>query len=561
MTLQRIPITLLLIVFLSSCAPVGADYPTQTASPIISTVTPTLLASATPVPTFTATPTPTPTLAPMTDFMKGLVYFPAGWGGDNRPENDWILQNIALPTGANWIRLHNWCFQDSIRETDVYCKPDEVLSDEGYIHLVEVAHSLGMRVMGEFGINCCHDPEGYWTGDIGKAYNEEQWSAWFESYSIAMLHYAELAEKTGTDYFVLAAELESTTHREKEWRELIARVRQVYHGKISMTFSNEDSLQEVQFWDALDAIGVHPYYLDLPGVTDPTVQQLRTAFLPYANRLEVLSEKWNKPILIDEIGFWSIHTMTQNYNNKDLPNPIDLQEQNDLYQALFDTFYEKEWVSGIFCYAISGSNTPAEPWNTHLDFIGKPAENVIRSFFGAPPFPTSTPIAPPASDLNATETIYDDGLNPSWSVYQPEGEPAYILFDQSDIAVNGNAIKATLPHWYSVDFSNDNVDWSKYQWLEFDMYIEPRDVPKGFSIGVTLRDTAYQSSIFAVELVQSQFIADGTIQPGTWQHVQIPLAAFGPLLSNYRTIIISRYGIGENKPITLYVDNVLLSGE
>ena len=253
--------------------------------------------------------------------------------------------------------------------------------------------------------------------------------------------------------------------------------------------------------------------------------------------------------------------MTQNYNNSNLPNPIDLQEQNDLYQALFDTFYGKEWVSGIFCYTISGSNTPAEPWNTHLDYIGKPAENVIRSFYGAPPFATPTPIALPVSNLNTKEVIYDDELSPAWSVYQPENEPVYILFDQSDIAVSGNSNKATLPFWWSVDFSNTNVDWSKYQWLEFDIYIEPHGVPKGFSIGMTLRDTAYQSSLFAVELVQSQFIRGGRIQPGTWQHVQIPLDVFGPLLSSYPTFIIGRYGIGENKPLILYMDNIILSGK
>jgi hypothetical protein len=105
------------------------------------------------------------------------------------------------------------------------------------------------------------------------------------------------------------------------------------------------------------------------------------------------------------------------------------------------------------------------------------------------------------------------------------------------------------------------VDWSKYQWLEFDLYIEPQNMPKGFSIDVTLRDTAYQSSIYSVELVQSQFITGGKIQPGEWQHVQIPLDAFGPLLSQYPTFIISRSGIGENKPLTLYVDNVVLRGK
>lgn len=546
-----------LILFLSACAPVATE-PAVTELPPSATATQTTVPTATNLPP-TATPVPTPTLPPMTDFMKGLVYFPAGWGGDQRPETDWILKNIVVPTGANWIRLHVGCYQDGIESTQVYCKPEEGLSDEAYLHLVKTAHSLGLRVMSEHMIDSSGWAD-HWAGDIGKGYNEQQWAEWFDSFGKTILHYAQMAETAGTDYLIISSELESTTRREKEWRELIAKVREVYHGKISMSYSEESSLQSVQFWDALDAITVHPYYLDLPGVTDPTVEQLTRAFIPRADRLEALSKKWDKPILISEIGFPSIHTITQNYNNGNRPNPVDLQEQNDLFQALFETFYEKDWLIGIFCYAISGSNYNAEPWDISLNYIGKPAENVIRSFYGAPPFPTPTPVAPPASDLKTVEVIYDDKLNPPWTNYQ--GDTVYILFDQSDISVSGNAIKATLPFWWSIDFSNDTVDWSrKYQWLEFDMYVEPQDMPKGFSMDMTLRDTAYLSSIYSVGLIQGQFISGGKIQPGTWQHVQIPLDVFGPLLSHYPTFIISRSHFGENKPLILYLDNVILRGK
>ena len=558
MTHQRVPITLLLLVLLSSCVPAGTISPTQTAIPITSTATPTLSPSATP----TLTLTPTPTLPPMTDFMDGMAYFPAGYGGDHRPESEWIMKNVVLATGANWIHIIDWCYQDSIRKTDVYCNPNEPLPEEDYIHLVKLAHSLGMRVMSGRGIRCCQeDPEGYWAGDIGKAYDEKQWAAWFESYGEMVLQYAELAEKTETDYFMIAGELESTTHREKEWRELIAKVREVYHGKVSMAYSEESSLHEVQFWDVLDAIGVHPYYLDLPDVIDPTVAQLEAAFQPHADKLEALSKKWSRPILIDDIGFFSIHTQTQNYNNNNLPNPIDLQEQTDLYQAVFDMFYGKPWVIGIFCNAISGASNPAEPWNVFLSFINKPAENMIRSFYGAPPFSTPTPVTPPDPNLNTTEVIYGDSLNLSWSNYPPEGDPANIQFDQSEMAVTGDAIKVNLNKFWSLDLTRDDVSWNKYQWLEFDVYAEPKNFPKGSSFGVTLRDTSYYPSLFSVELIQSQFIEGGILQPGVWQHVQIPLDVFGPMLSRYITINISRSGIGENKPLTLYVDNILLTGK
>ncbi len=556
MNRQRILATLFLLVFLSSCASVTTAIPTQIVSPITSTSTPTLLPSATP----TITLTPTPTLPPMTDFMKGLVYFPVGWGGDQRPETDWILEHIVLPTGANWIRLHLACAQDGIQSTKVYCKPPVSLTDNEYLHLVKTAHNLGLRVMSEHMIDSSMWAE-HWSGEIGNEYNEQQWAEWFDSYSKTILHYAELAETAGTDYIIISSELESTTQREKEWRELIAKVREVYHGKVSMAYSEESSLQKVQFWDALDAITVHPYYLDLPNVTDPTADQLTQAFAPRAKRLEALSQKWNKPILISEIGFWSVHTMTRNYNNLDSSSQIDLQEQTDLFQAVFNSFYGKDWVQGIFWYAFNGGSNYAEPWNANNNYIGKPAENVIRSFYGAPPMPTPTPVIFPSTGRTNIETIYDDQLNPPWKNYPPEGNPANIQLKQSDVAVSGNAIKVKLLTFWTLDFKNYGLDWTKYQRLDFDLYVEPKDMPKDYTLGVSLRDTYYQPSLFKVELLQSQFIEGGKIQPGTWQHVQIPLEVFGSSISDYDMISIERPGNGSEAPMIVYVDNVMLRGK
>ncbi len=376
-----------------------------------------------------------------------------------------------------------------------------------------------------------------------------------------MLSFAQQAETAGTDYLIISSELRSTTKREKEWRDLIAKVRMIYHGKISMAYDEEAALQNVKFWDALDSIAVHPYYLDLPNVTDPTAEQLTKAFTPAALLLETLSKKWNKQILITEIGFWSVHTATKDYNNLDTNNQIDLQEQKDLYQAVFNSFYGKEWLGGIFCYAFEGGSNFAEPWNIHNDYIGKPAEDVIRSFYGAPPMPTPTPIVFPDTSLPITQIIYKDILSSSWNNYPPNGDPANIQLDQSAIAVSGKAIKANLENFSALDFRIFQLDWSKSQWLEFDLYVEPKNLPKVYSLGVSLRNDVYQPSIYRIELLQSQFIEGGKIIPGTWQLVHIPLDVFGPLLSKYETISIDRPGHSSNTPLVIYVDNVILRGK
>ena len=524
----------------------------------VATFTPTL----TPSPTRTQlpptiTPTAAPTLAHFSDPMKGIVYFPAAWGGDSRPEVEWALQNLFIPTGANWIRLHLECQQETARSTQVTCDESMSISDEIYVQLVKSAHQMGLRVMSEQIIYVANDPEGHWAGDIGKFYTEEKWAEWFESFGTMILHYAELAEKADTDYLVIGSELESTTLRTTEWLDLIQKVRQVYHGRITIALDQKEFLQQAQFWGALDSIGVHPYFMYLPGVQDPSVEQLKQAFAPDAKFLEDLSAKWGKPILITELGVWSVDKYTQDYNYIDQSNQVDLQEQTNYYQAIFETFWGRDWVQGIFCYAIEGGSNYAEPLNIHNDFIRKPAENVIRSFFGAPPFPTPTAVVPPPAEFINIEMIYDNQVNPNWIPNPPFGDPNAGDFDQNVIAVNGNAVMITLPTWQALDFRNDSVDWSKYQWLDFDIYLDAPANTIPLDLTVTLRDTGYQGSPFRVELSNSQFIDGGKQKIGVWQHVQIPLDVFGPLLSHYGIISISNW---RTDPIVIYVDNLQLRG-
>ena len=115
----------------------------------------------------------------------------------------------------------------------------------------------------------------------------------------------------------------------------------------------------------------------------------------------------------------------------------------------------------------------------------------------------------------------------------------------------------TLPTWQALDFRNDSVDWSKYQWLDFDIYLDAPANTIPLDLTITLRDTDYQGSPFRVELSNSQFIEGGKQKIGVWQHVQIPLDVFGPLLSHYGIISISNW---RTDPVVIYVDNLQLRG-
>jgi len=84
--------------------------------------------------------------------------------------------------GANWIILLVNIYQETIISTEITRDKQATPSDQTLRHLIDLAHSLGMRVMLNPNVMLANDP----THDhiqIGTAFTtEEQWKTWFSSY-------------------------------------------------------------------------------------------------------------------------------------------------------------------------------------------------------------------------------------------------------------------------------------------------------------------------------------------------------------------------------------------
>lgn len=436
----------------------------QSTSEAVTAITKTpqgVTATATPAATVTPPFTPTPSLAALDEPMKGVVYYPATWHGDVRPETEWNLQNVFRSMGANWIRLHLACNQETATSVEVVCRSDSTLLDDEYRNVVRMAHEAGFRVMVEHMITIDNDTRGYWHGDIGKYVSKETWDLWWASYSKMILMYAELAEESGVEYIVIGSELEQAWSYEQDWRNLIRQVRKVYHGGVTVASGEEEPIQQIKFWDALDSIGVHPYYLDLPYVEDPSVEQLTEEFRPHVQMLEELSAKWNKPVILTEVGVWSVEKFSQNYNYLDTNDEIDLQDQANMFQAIYKSFWGQPWVQGIFPYAILGNTNYAEPWNIHNDFVRKPAGDVIRSFYGVPPLATPTAVIYPSTAPEQVEIIYDDALQTGWGFYPPDGTSTIGDLEQTEISKSGKALRVELNFFWAIDFISKQFDYIK----------------------------------------------------------------------------------------------------
>ncbi len=139
-----------------------------------------------------------------------------------------------------------------------------------------------------------------WRGEINFE-RAEEWDTFFADYETWIVEMAKLAQAHGAAVFCVGLEF---THAEKfpdRWRKIIKAVRAVYSGKITYG-ANHDSYAQVQFWDALDYIGVLAYF-PLTKSADPSLVELRAAWQKRCAELERFSREHNRQFLFVEIGY------------------------------------------------------------------------------------------------------------------------------------------------------------------------------------------------------------------------------------------------------------------
>ncbi|MBI2979591.1 MAG: hypothetical protein HYY41_02020, partial [Chloroflexi bacterium] len=70
---------------------------------------------------------------------------PIRWGQYATPRADQSLKNLAA-TGANWISLLVLGSQETVASTTIFRTQPRTATDSELLHVVKLAHSLGMRV-------------------------------------------------------------------------------------------------------------------------------------------------------------------------------------------------------------------------------------------------------------------------------------------------------------------------------------------------------------------------------------------------------------------------------
>lgn len=304
-------------------------------------------------------------------FLKGITFAPfCPKGSFLTKEAFESFDHLAEGTGANFITLVPNALQETPQSEEIDFTSDATISDEELISMIDYIHKKGLLVALKPTVNC---KNGTWRAHINffdkDVPCEPKWGNWFRSYTEFQLHFAKLAKETGCEMFIAGCEMVQTDRRNEEWRELIAQIRTVYDGPVTY---NADKYQEdnVTWWDCVDYICSSGYY-----PTDDWDRQL--------DRIEAVVEKFKKPFFFAECGCMSTRGAGKVPNDWTVRGEIDLQEQADWYQTMFEACRKRSFVQGFCLWDWAWKQYPLckADANWGYDIYGKPAQQIVKKYY------------------------------------------------------------------------------------------------------------------------------------------------------------------------------------
>lgn len=230
--------------------------------------------------------------------------------------------------------------------------------------IAALAHRRGMKVL----LKPQLWTHGGFPGNIEFS-EPRQRALWFAQYGKFLSYYAALANKIHADLFSVGVELSKMTPYEAQWRSLIALARGIYPGPLVYSATQGPEFETINFWDALDYIGLNEYY--------PLPDNLATADL--LRRVEAVHDKFSRPVIFTEAGFPSFaHPNRAPWD--ETPRALVPSDQARCYDAVLTAFYSKPWFQGVYWWKVGTNGFGGLDDGSHTPW-GKPAMDVVKHWY------------------------------------------------------------------------------------------------------------------------------------------------------------------------------------
>lgn len=335
--------------------------------------------------------------------------------------------------GINTVQLVTWIPVDPITgliEPAYYHSPyhDHKVTPEYMAAFTDAAHSMGLQVawkpvfvVDDNTNNTVSDyalgPQFYPKGNNFnvKTFLSEVKSFWGKWAPVAQQYKVEMLI-IGTEHGSYAS-----SPYTQDWRDIIAITRSSFTGQLTYGENHFEPVPwapNIEFWDALDFIGIDLYESLGNGTASTSYAEA------YKNMFEnnlflnssqgtfslpsimyALHKKYNKPLFITEYGIPSADgAMNHPQNGTSANDQVNYAEQANHFKANLDVWFNYDWFYGINFWNQASERTPGpsdpafpatfQQYMTYgYEFYGKPAADIVKNYFvnqaAPPPIPLS----------------------------------------------------------------------------------------------------------------------------------------------------------------------------
>lgn len=273
-------------------------------------------------------------------------------------------------TGANAVILVPFLQQGRAGSAEIGFS--DAVTDRQLHVAIENARRLGLTIILKPQILV----EDGWAGDIkfGSDADEERW---FKRYRELLGYYARLAVNERVDTFVIGTEL-SGIETSTRWRDVIASVRAVFHGKLTYAAHGVEGVKRFSAWRELDVIGVNLY----PKLGDKADKSsIRAIMDQTVKELKKLTREILRPVWVLEVGIPSAQGA--------LESPWDWRRLSDnssgpepaLQGIVLDQWLkalEKPWIEAVFIWCWFSDPYAGGMGDIDYTIQNKPAELGVK---------------------------------------------------------------------------------------------------------------------------------------------------------------------------------------
>ena len=174
--------------------------------------------------------------------------------------------------------------------------------------------------------------------------------------------------------------------RPEFWRELAARVRERFTGDLTYAANWDAEFETISWWDAVDNVGVDAFWPLLDADSEPLTRSgCDRRMAGIRDRLLAVAARFDRPVTLTEIGYKSATGAAYEpwqWHDNQMPDP---EGQALIYRCIRDAFAPAAGagLDGVYFWVWYTAAAWGGPDNSDFTPRGKPAEGVLRGWFGA----------------------------------------------------------------------------------------------------------------------------------------------------------------------------------